>query len=116
KAWAEVAGTDKEALFIAVFHAGWFVESMWTQTLVIHALRTPKIPFLQSRASFHVIAVTLAGITILTVIPFTIAGRWLKLAPLPPVYFAWLALTVVLYMSLAQFMKNRYIRRFGELL
>jgi len=107
---------EMRAQFIALFHAGWFVESMWTQTLVIHTLRTPKIPILQSRASFHVIAVTLAGITILTAIPFTFLGRWLKLAPLPGVYFAWLALTVILYMSLAQFAKNRYIKRFGELL
>jgi len=40
------------AAFIAVFHAGWFVESMWTQTLAIHMIRTPKIPFIQSRAAY----------------------------------------------------------------
>jgi len=101
--------------YIAVFQAGWFVESMWSQTLIIHFLRTPKIPFIQSRASFHVIAVTLAGIIALTAIPFTPIARFLGLAPLPWHYFGWLLLTVVLYTCLAQWVKHRYTHRFGEL-
>ena len=105
-----------QALYIAVFQAGWFVESMWSQTLVIHMIRTPKIPFIQSRASWSVTLLTFTGIAVLTSIPFTPIGAELGLAALPPVYFAWLALTIVLYMIVATIMKNIYIRRYGELL
>ncbi|MCL1921218.1 MAG: magnesium-translocating P-type ATPase [Kiritimatiellaeota bacterium] len=114
--WTEVRGTGMSKLFIAVFQAGWFVESMWSQTLVIHMLRTPKIPILQSRASFHVFAITLLGMTALTVIPFTAFGARIGLAPLPGIYFGWLALTLACYMLLAQFMKHRFVKRYGELL
>lgn len=104
------------AYFIAVFQAGWFVESMWSQTLVIHMIRTPKIPFFQSRASIPVVLLTFTGIISLTIIPFTSFGAKIGLAALPPVYFAWLALTVVLYMALAQWFKNIYVKKYGELL
>ncbi|MCL2498442.1 MAG: magnesium-translocating P-type ATPase [Symbiobacteriaceae bacterium] len=103
-------------LYIAVFQAGWFVESMWSQTLVIHLIRTPKLPFIQSRASLPVTSLTFAGIALLTVIPFTPLGAAIGLAPLPPVYFAWLALTILLYMVLTTVFKRIYIRRYGELL
>jgi Mg2+-importing ATPase len=104
------------ALFIAVFQAGWFVESMWSQTLVIHMLRTPRIPFIHSRASWPVFLLTMTGIAVLTAIPFTPLGKLVGLAPLPPIYFAWLALTVFLYMALATVFKKIYMRRYGELL
>ena len=110
------AETAARAAYIALFQAGWFVESMWSQTLVIHMIRTPKIPFVQSRASFPLMALTFAGIAALTAIPFTGFGASIGLAPLPPVYFAWLALTVVLYMGLATALKLIFIRRYGELL
>lgn len=105
-----------QALFIAVFQAGWFVESMWTQTLVIHMIRTPKLPFIQSRASLPVTLVTFAGIAVLTVIPFTGLGAAIGLAPLPAVYFAWLALTLFLYMALVTVFKKIFVRRYGGLL
>ncbi|MGI5849243.1 MAG: magnesium-translocating P-type ATPase [Christensenellales bacterium] len=100
--------------FIALFQAGWFVESMWSQTLVIHMIRTPKIPFIQSRASLPVIALTFTGIAILTIIPFTPLGTAIGLAALPIVYFAWLALTIACYMILVTLLKKVYIRRYGE--
>lgn len=105
-----------QALYIATFQAGWFVESMWSQTLVIHMIRTPKIPFVQSRASLPVTLLTFTGIAFVTAIPFTPLGNLLGLAPLPPVYFAWLALTIACYMFLATFMKKMYVRKYGELL
>lgn len=114
--YSQITDPAVKAAFIAVFQAGWFVESMWSQTLVIHMIRTPKIPFLQSRASTPVTVLTFAGIAFLTLIPFSALGASIGLAPLPPVYFAWLALTVVLYMALAQRAKNLYVRRYGELL
>lgn len=114
--WGQLTDPALQAHFIAVFQAGWFVESMWSQTLVIHMIRTPKIPFIQSRASAPVFLLTFAGIIVLTLIPFTAFGASIGLAPLPLVYFAWLALTVFLYMAVAQWFKNIYVKRYGELL
>jgi len=104
------------AAYIALFQTGWFVESMWTQTLVIHMIRTPKIPFIQSRASVSLSFLTLAGILLLTVIPFTAFGTGIGLTALPAAYFMWLVLTVILYMILVTMFKKIFIRRYGELL
>jgi len=102
--------------FMALFQAGWFVESMWTQTLIIHMIRTPKIPFLQSRASLPVVLLTFAGIAVLTAIPFTPLGSAIGLASLPSQYFAWLGLTIVLYVALVTAFKRIFMKRYGELL
>ncbi len=104
------------AIYIAVFQAGWFVESMWSQTLVIHMIRTPKIPFLQSRASTQLTVLTFAGIALLTAIPFTSFGASIGLAPLPGIYFLYLAITIILYMALATIVKNLYVKKYKELL
>ncbi len=104
------------AIYIAVFQAGWFVESMWSQTLVIHMIRTPKIPFIQSRASASLTLLTFVAIGVLTVIPFTGFGASIGLAPLPMIYFLYLAVTIVLYMVLVTIVKNLYVKRYGELL
>ena len=106
----------QRALYIAVFQAGWFVESMWSQTLVIHLIRTPKIPFLQSRASVLLTLLTFLGIAVVTVIPFTGFGASIGLAPLPRIYFLYLALTLVLYMALVTFVKELYVKKYKELL
>lgn len=66
------------------------MESMWSQTLVIHMIRTPKIPFIQSRASAPLTLLTFAAIGLLTVIPFTGFGASIGLAALPGVYFLYL--------------------------
>jgi len=114
--YSQITDPGMRVYFIALFQAGWFVESMWTQTLIIHMIRTPKIPFIQSRASLPVVLLTFAGIAVLTIIPFTTFGTAIGLAALPPVYFAWLALTVVLYMALVTVFKMIFMRRHGELL
>jgi Mg2+-importing ATPase len=105
-----------KVLYIGLFQAGWFVESMWSQTLVIHMIRTPKIPFLQSRASAPLTLLTFTGIAVLTIIPFTAFGAKIGFSPLPSVYFAWLVLTIALYMMLAQSFKLIFIRLYGDLL
>ena len=103
--------------FIAMFRAGWFVESMWSQTLVIHMIRTPKLPFIHSRASWPVTLLTMTGIAALTSIPFIPRlAEVLQLAALPAIYFAWLALTIFLYMILATVFKKIFIKKYGELL
>ena len=112
----EITDPAVAAIFISVFHAGWFVESMWSQTLIIHALRTPKAPFIRSRASMPVILLTISGITALTVIPFTKFGSAIGLTALPPAFFMYLAITVVLYMMLVTGLKKLFIKKYGELL
>lgn len=102
--------------FVALFQAGWFVESLWSQTLVIHMIRTPYIPFLQSRASWQLTTLTMLGIGAGTCIPFISLGTALDMAPLPLVYFAFLAAIIVLYMLLATFVKNLFVKQYGELL
>ena len=102
--------------FQALFNAGWFVESLWSQTLVIHMIRTPKIPFLQSRASLPVLLVTTAGMVIGTLIPYTPLGALLGMYPMPAIYFLWLVGMIVLYMLLATLLKKLYARRYGSLL
>ena len=105
-----------QAQYIGMFQAGWFVESMWSQTLVIHMIRTPKIPFLQSHASAPVTLLTMTGIAVLTVIPFTPLGAALGFEALPMSYFAYLIPCILLYMVLATSLKKAYIRHYGELL
>jgi Mg2+-importing ATPase len=111
-----LAGWNMKMAYIALFQAGWFVESMWTQTLVIHMIRTPKIPFIQSRASAPLTLLTFSGIAVLTAIPFTAFGQSIGLAPLPSSFFSWLILTVFLYMALVTVFKKIFIRKYGELL
>lgn len=104
------------ALFVSVFQTGWFVESMWTQTSVIHMIRTPKIPFIQSCASRPLLLMTACGIGLVTLLPFTPLHSFLGFTPLPGAYFPWLLLFVAAYMVLATAAKKLYIRRYGELL
>ncbi|MEG1896018.1 MAG: magnesium-translocating P-type ATPase, partial [Oscillospiraceae bacterium] len=104
------------AVYSALFQTGWFVESMWTQTLVIHMIRTQKIPFLQSHASTPVTVLTFTGIGLLTIIPFTALGRMLGFVALPFAYFAFLFATVLAYICLITIVKNLYTKHFGELL
>jgi Mg2+-importing ATPase len=105
-----------QALFVSVFRTGWFVESMWTQALVVHMIRTEKVPFVQSRASRPLLYSTFCAIAVVTAIPFTPFGTALGLHALPAVYFACLLALVLGYMALATAAKKSYIRRYGELL
>lgn len=106
----------QQVVFIALFHAGWFVESLWTQTLVLHALRTPKILFLQSNATFAMFIITTLGIVIGSILPFTGFGAELGLLPLSGTYWIWLIVTVLAYLALVTMVKKVYIKKFGELL
>ena len=97
-----------------LFHTGWFVESLFTQTLIIHVIRTNKIPFVQSWASWPLI---------LTSLIIVAAGAWLtvspladtlKFVPLPPRYWLFLAIMLLGYAMLTQLVKTWFTRRFGE--
>lgn len=107
---------EAQAAFVGLFQAGWFVESLWSQTLVIHTLRTPKLPFTESRASWQVLGLSSCGILAGTVLPFTAVGEALGMATLPAVYFPWLFGTLFAYMVLTTFLKAIFIRRYGTLL
>ncbi|HEY5576041.1 MAG TPA: cation transporting ATPase C-terminal domain-containing protein, partial [Clostridiaceae bacterium] len=105
-----------QVLFISLFNAGWFVESLWSQTLVIHMIRTPKIPFLQSRAAAPLLFLTTVSITVGTLIPYTSFGKAIGMSGMPAMYFPWLIGMILCYMALATFLKIMYIRRYSELL
>jgi len=98
----------------SLFQSGWFIESLLTQTLVVHMIRTRRIPFLQSVAAAPVLALTSAIIVIGMLIPYTTIGTKLGMLEMPPVYFAWLAATVLGYCTLTQLVKTVYIRRYGR--
>lgn len=114
--YTSLTNPASRALYVSIFQTGWFVESMWSQALVIHMLRTPKLPFVQSRAAAPVTLLTLAGSCAVTVIPFTPLGSALGFTALPAAYFLWLAAIVAGYMFLATAVKKSYVRRYGELL
>lgn len=105
-----------QAQFAMLFSAGWFVESLWSQTLVIHMIRTPKIPFIQSRASWQVALLTTLGIAVGTLIPYTPLGETIDMLPMPGVYFPALIATILCYILLFTLLKKLFIRRYGELL
>ncbi|EMF0085186.1 magnesium-translocating P-type ATPase [Enterococcus hirae] len=107
---------QQKIVFIALFHAGWFIESLWSQTLVLHALRTPKIPFIQSNATFAMFTITTLGIVVGSILPFTGFGAELGLMPLPGTYWTWLVVTILAYLTLVTMVKKFYIKKFGELL
>jgi Mg2+-importing ATPase len=114
KAW-ELPGTSVLAKehYEKLFHTAWFVESLVTQTLIVHIIRTRKIPFFQSRASTPMMFTTLVIMAIGAWLPFSPLATFLGLVPLPAVFFAWLALFTVLYSVLTHLVKSWFYRRFG---
>ncbi len=114
--WNNITDDATRLLFISIFQTGWFIESMWTQTLVIHMIRTPKIPFIKSRASLPVFVLTFSGILLLTIIPFTPLGTYLSLTSITPLFFLWLFSIVAAYIILVTVVKKIYVRKYKELL
>jgi Mg2+-importing ATPase len=98
----------------SLFQSGWFMESLLTQTLVVHMIRTRRIPFLQSAAAAPVLGLTTAIIVIGLLVPYSAIGAKIGMSPLPPLYFGWLALTVLAYSVLTQLVKQLYMRRYGR--
>ncbi|MCH4995207.1 magnesium-translocating P-type ATPase [Pectobacterium carotovorum] len=98
----------------ALFQSGWFVEGLLSQTLVVHMLRTQKIPFIQSTAALPVMLMTGLVMALGIYLPFSPLGPLVGLQPLPWEYFPWLAATLIGYCTVAQLVKRAYIRRFGQ--
>ncbi|MFZ4553286.1 MAG: magnesium-translocating P-type ATPase [Burkholderiales bacterium] len=97
----------------ALFQTGWFVESLLSQTLIVHVLRTARLPFVESAPSPALLATTLGICAIGVLLPYTPLGASFNLVPLPANY--WLAMAVLLpaYFALTQWVKGRLVRRFG---
>ncbi len=98
----------------SLFQTGWFVEGLLSQTLIVHMIRTRKIPFIQSWAAAPVVALTSLIMVIGLIIPFTPIATAIGMGPLPLAYFPWLIGILVAYALLTQGVKTWYIRRFGE--
>jgi len=98
----------------ALFHTGWFVESIFTQTLIIHVIRTNKIPFLQSRASWPLIISSIAIVSTAALLTVSPLASTLGFVPLPPLYWLLLAIMMICYVSLTQIVKTWFVHKFGE--
>ena len=109
-----VHGSESALQFIILFQTGWFIESMWSQTMVIHMLRTAKVPFVQSRPAWLVILMTLVAAIFVTSLPYGPLVNILRLAPLGLPYFLFLICIIFLYMFSVTVIKKFYIRKYKE--
>jgi len=98
----------------ALFQSGWFVEGLLSQTLIVHMIRTQKIPFFQSMPAAPVMLLTIIIMAIGIYIPFSPLGAHVGLVPLPIKYFKYLALTLLGYCFVTQVVKFWYIKRFKQ--
>jgi Mg2+-importing ATPase len=98
----------------SLFHTGWFVESLFTQTLIIHVIRTKKVPFLQSRASRPLLLTSLLIVAIGAYLPYSPLAGTLGFVPLPPLYWLLLLVMLVVYTLLTQVIKTWFYNKFGD--
>lgn len=106
---------NTKLLYISIFQTGWFIESMWSQTLIIHFLRTEKKPFIQSNAALPLTVLTLLGIILITFLPFMQIGGYIGLTALHESYFLYLVIIIILYMFLVSIIKKYYTKRYFTL-
>ena len=97
----------------SLFQTGWFVESLLTQTLIIHIIRTAKVPFFESRASIPLITTTIVICMIGIALPYSVVGKSLGFVPLPPLYWPVVALILTSYAVLTHLVKTWFVRRWG---
>jgi Mg2+-importing ATPase len=109
---AGISPADK-AHYEALFHTGWFVESLLTQTLIVHIIRTNRIPFIQSRASWAMTFTTLSIMAVAAILPYLPFSNLIGLVPLPWTYWPWIGLFLLLYSILTHFVKTLFNRKFG---
>jgi Mg2+-importing ATPase len=105
-AWRFANTVTPDATYAAaLFHTGWFVESLMTQTLIVHVIRTNLIPFIQSRASWQLTVTTVIIMGIAAYLPFSPLATFLGFVPLPPLFWLFLLLTLICYLALTQIVK-----------
>ncbi|MBS1796479.1 MAG: magnesium-translocating P-type ATPase [Acidobacteria bacterium] len=98
----------------SLFQTGWFIEGLLSQTLIVHMIRTEKIPFVQSTASLPLMLLTISIMLVGMYVPFSPFAQDLGMERLPPIYFAYLLATLFAYCCLTQLVKVFYIRKFGK--
>ncbi|ADO45074.1 magnesium-translocating P-type ATPase [Hydrogenobacter thermophilus TK-6] len=102
--------------FASLFQTGWFVESLWTQTMVVYMLRTKRIPFLGSFPGLPLFFLTMTALLVDTFVPFTVFGEKLGMRALPPFYFLLILVPAIVgYLTLAHFLKGKFLKRYGDL-
>jgi Mg2+-importing ATPase len=106
-----VNATPDSSYAAALFHTGWFVESLMTQTLIIHVIRTSLLPFIQSRASWQLTLTTILIMIVGAWLPYSPLASTLGFVPLPPLYWAILLVTLICYVGLTQVIKMQLARR-----
>lgn len=114
--YLEISDPSLQQQYIALFQTGWFLESMWTQVLILHFLRTRKIPLMQSRPSLPVICITLIGMIAFTAFTFPKGASFFGFMKLPSWYFIYLFIVVVLYMLFTTIIKTFYQSKYHELI
>jgi len=102
-----------ETYAASLFHTGWFVESLLTQTLIVHIIRTRRIPFFQSIASPFLIVTTILAIAVGAVLPYSPLAGYLGFVPLPGIYWAWITGFMLCYAVLTHFVKVCFHRKYG---
>jgi Mg2+-importing ATPase len=105
------AATPDSTYAAALFHTGWFVESLMTQTLIIHVIRTNLIPFIQSRASWQLTMTSVLIMAIGAYLPYSPLAATLGFVPLSPLYWLLLLVTLLCYVALTQLIKTWLIRK-----
>ena len=93
------------------FQCGWFMFGVISQTMVIHTIRTPKLPFINDRASIQLTLSTLAIIVVTLLIGFTGISTFFTLPTMPITYLPWIIGLMLVYMIFAQIMKTIYIKK-----
>lgn len=96
-----------------LFQSGWFIEGLLSQTLVVHMIRTRRLPFIESRAATPLLVMTLLTMLIGIAIVMGPLAHYFRLQALPLAYFGWLMVILLGYMGLTQWMKGFYSRHFG---
>jgi Mg2+-importing ATPase len=106
-------GALQKAALASLFQTGWFVESLLTQTLIVHIIRTRRVPFFGSRASLHLTLTTLTIMGIGAWLPYSPFAQSLGMVPLPPIYWAWIAAFLFSYSVLTHIIKTWFFNRYG---
>ena len=105
------ASATQKLIFSAIFCTGWFIESLWTQEMVIHALRDPKLPFIKQHATAIVTWATIGMAVVGTVLPFiTPIAKAIKFGPIPMYFLAIVFLLLILYIALTTLVKKWYLK------
>ncbi len=107
------ASDNSKVYYESLFHTGWFVESILTQTLIVHVIRTNRIPFIQSRASAALTLTTLTVMAVGIILPYSPLADYFGFVRLPATYWLWLTVTLVAYVTLTHKVKTWFVRKFG---